>query len=243
MTSLAESDLDDILEFSISLAKKAGTIILEGSKAIRERLGASNSEAINSKINSVDLVTEWDVRVEEIVNNEIKERYPTFGFIGEESYSKGIRPPLTDDPTFCVDPIDGTTNFIHGFPFACISIGLIYRKKPVIGVIYNPFLDQLYSAVSTKGAYLNRTTRLPLTAPSPLPSISSALIGVEWGSSRSAPIMERKSRSFVRLAGNFDEGVVGGRMAHSLRSIGSAALNYCFVASGSLDIYWQVGCW
>ena len=80
--------------------------------------------------------------------------------IGEESFSSGSRPPLTDEATFCVDPIgrpsfgdhirvhedtsiDGTTNFVHGFPFVCISLGLIYKKQPVIGVIYNPFLDQM----------------------------------------------------------------------------------------------------
>lgn len=80
--------------------------------------------------------------------------------IGEESYSSGTRNELTDEPTYCVDPIgkanlyssrwylicdlpDGTTNFVHGFPFACISLGLIYQKRPVLGVIYNPFLDHL----------------------------------------------------------------------------------------------------
>lgn len=62
--------------------------------------------------------------------------------IGEESYSAGDE-HLTDEPTFCVDPIDGTTNFVHGFPFACVSIGLIYEKQPVVGVIFCPFLDQL----------------------------------------------------------------------------------------------------
>lgn len=79
--------------------------------------------------------------------------------IGEESYAAGARPELTDVPTFCVDPIgiflesrfnnqldvfvDGTTNFVHGFPFVCISLGLIYKQRPVLGVIYNPFLDHL----------------------------------------------------------------------------------------------------
>lgn len=65
--------------------------------------------------------------------------------VGEESWSAGQRDPLTDDPTFCVDPIDGTTNFCHGFPFYCISLGLIYKRRPIIGVVYNPSLDHLVS--------------------------------------------------------------------------------------------------
>lgn len=119
-----------------------------------------------------------------------------------------------------------------------VSIGFLYKKLPTIGVIYNPFLDQLYSALKGKGAFLNGNTPLPLHPPGPLPSLSSALMAVEYGSDRSKEIMELKARSFTRLAGDPQSGIEGGRMGHSLRSIGSAALNYSLVASGSLDIYW-----
>jgi myo-inositol-1(or 4)-monophosphatase len=121
-----------------------------------------------------------------------------------------------------------------------VSIGFLYKKLPTIGVIYNPFLNQLYSALKGKGAFLNGSTSLPLHPPGPFPSLSSALMAVEYGSDRSKDIMELKARSFTRLAGDPQGGVEGGRMGHSLRSIGSAALNYAFVASGSLDIYWYV---
>jgi myo-inositol-1(or 4)-monophosphatase len=224
-----------VLEFTVALAKRAGAIILEGSGHIRET-------SVKEKVNAVDLVTEWDVKVEQFVRDEIGKVYPTYKFVGEESYSSGERPSLTDDPTFCVDPIDGTTNFIHGFPYACISIGLIHKKKPILGVIYNPFLDQLYSALVGHGAYLNLATKLPTVAPMPLPSLQSALVGVEYGSSRSGPIMRKKVDSFQRLAGD-PKGVEGGQMVHSLRSLGSAALNFCMVASGAMDIYWEIGCW
>ena len=119
-----------------------------------------------------------------------------------------------------------------------VSIGFLYNKLPTIGVIYNPFLDQLYSGLKGKGAFLNETTRLPLHPPNPLPALSSALMAVEYGSDRSKDIMELKARSFTRLAGDPGSGVEGGKMGHSLRSIGSAALNFALVASGSLDIYW-----
>ncbi|CCL98067.1 uncharacterized protein FIBRA_00061 [Fibroporia radiculosa] len=238
---LSPSDLQSILVFTSSLARSAGELILEGSQAIR------STGNVDEKKNSVDLVTEYDVKVEELVKKELGGKYPTFKFIGEESYAAGSRPPLTDEPTFCVDPIDGTTNFVHGFPHACISLGLIYSMKPVLGVIYNPFLDQLYTGVKGQGAYLTQGTRgpvkLPLAVPRPLPSLSQALIGIEWGSDRSHSAIESKGDSFKRLAGNPKEGVTGGRMAHSLRSLGSAALNFAMVAQGGMDVYWEIGCW
>ena len=77
---------------------------------------------------------------------------------------------------------DGTTNFVHGFPFACISIGLIDQKRPVLGVIYNPFLDHLYHGVKRQGSFLIRNggtpQKLPLYGAKPLPSLGQALIGM-----------------------------------------------------------------
>lgn len=102
------------------------------------------------------------------------------------------------------DNLDGTTNFVHGFPYACISLGLIYKRRPVLGVIYNPFLDHLvrtpcragsqpcltplqYSGIKGQGSYLTRginsePVKLPLAPPRPLPSLQKALIGIIAGS-------------------------------------------------------------
>jgi len=242
---LTTQDLESILEFTVALARTAGDLILEGSEAIQS---ATASKDVNEKKNSVDLVTEYDVRVEELVKKELAHKYPTFKFIGEESYSAGSRPPLTDEPTFCVDPIDGTTNFIHGFPFVCISLGLICKRRPVLGVIFNPFLNHLYTGIKGKSSYLIKGNaqplKLPLSSPpKPLPSLSQALIAVEWGSDRGGKTIASKSASFGRLAGNPAQDVKGGKMAHSLRSMGSAALNFAMVAQGGLDLYWEVGCW
>ncbi|KAF7307144.1 Inositol-1-monophosphatase [Mycena indigotica] len=238
-----ELDLESILDFTVALAKRAGDLILEGSLAIQ----SAPASSINEKKNAVDLVTEFDVRVEELVKSELGSKYPAFKFIGEESYSAGDRAPLTDDPTFCVDPIDGTTNFVHGFPYVCISLGLIVKKRPVLGVIYNPFLSQLYTGIKGHGSFLTtsdgKRLKLPLaSSPKPLPSLSQALIAVEWGSDRAEKPISAKSSSFGRLAGDPSQ-VPGGKMAHSLRSVGSAALNFALVAQGALDLYWEVGCW
>jgi len=233
------SQLESIQDFTINLARKAGQLILQGSKEI-----LASPQSVNEKKNSVDLVTEWDLRVERLVQDEIRAKYPDFKFIGEESYSAGDEAPITKEPTFCVDPIDGTTNFVHGFPFVCISIGFILNGKPTLGVIYNPFLDELYHGITGQGSFLTRnqeTQRLPLSPPRPLKSLSEALIAVEWGSDRGMSIMEKRLDSLRKLAGDPAE-ISGAKMAHSMRNLGSAALNFAMVASGRLDIYWEIGC-
>jgi myo-inositol-1(or 4)-monophosphatase len=142
---------------------------------------------------------------------------------------------------------------VHGYPYACISLGLVDQRIPVLGVIYNPFLEHLYRGVRGAGSFLHTRTpalvtgtdteigapqRLPLAPASarPLPSLAGALIAVEWGSDRAQEPIRRKADSFSRLAAAPPHGV----MAHSLRSVGSAALNIALVAQGALDMYWCV---
>ncbi|GAA5905170.1 hypothetical protein JCM8208_000302 [Rhodotorula glutinis] len=235
-------DLEAVYAFTLQLAKDAGALILAGS--VKRTSSADATSGVDAKKNRVDLVTETDQAVEAFIKDKIASTYPTFKFIGEESFAGGERVSLTDEPTFIVDPVDGTSNFVHGLDFVCCSIGFTYKQVPVIGVIFNPFLNKLYSAREGHGAWLNETTRLPLTHPhpAPLPSLGDAIIGVEWGSDRSKNVIEKKGRTFMRLAGDGKE-VEGGVMAHSLRSIGSAALNYSMTAAGQLDLYWEIGCW
>ncbi|KAI1914907.1 hypothetical protein LOZ61_000952 [Ophidiomyces ophidiicola] len=167
-------------------------------------------------------------------------RWSISRFLGEETYQPGMR--LTNAPTFVVDPIDGTVNFVHGFPNACISLGFAIDRQPVVGVVFNPFTNMLYSAIRGQGAFLNRTTRLPLKgdAIEPLKGLSNALVGVEWGSDRSGQNWDTKIRTFEMLGKTREE---GGAMVHSMRSMGSAALNLCAVAAGFMDLYWEGGCW
>lgn len=121
-----------------------------------------------------------------------------FHSIGEESFAAGARPPLTDAPTFCVDPIgatplppyravltpltDGTTNFVHAFPYACISLALLYNRQPVLGVVYSPFLRRLYYAARGRGAWMeltdtNERVQLPVGGARPLRGLHEALLG------------------------------------------------------------------
>lgn len=165
--------------------------------------------------------------------------------MGEETYQPGDQ--LTDHPTFIVDPIDGTTNFFHGHPYLCVSLGLAIRQRPAVGVVYNPVTHTLYTAIRGRGAYLTDArhdrARLPLKAepePEPLRGLASCLVAVEWGSEREGNDYRVKRETFAKLCASERD---GGAMVHGIRSLGSAELNLCAVAAGHLDVYWEGGCW
>ncbi|KAF3401862.1 Inositol monophosphatase 2 [Penicillium rolfsii] len=226
-------NLKEIHDFLVSLAYKAGDII---TNAILDNLNSDTG----SKKNSADLVTEYDRAVENMISTSLKDKYPDYEFHGEETYDPTR--PLTDAPTFIVDPIDGTINFVHSFPYACVSLGFAVGRIPAVGVVYNPSTNTLYSAIKGQGAFRNQETRLPLKGEhvEPLSGLPNALVSIEWGSDRSGPNWETKVRTFERLGQSKED---GGAMVRSFRSLGSAALNLCSVAEGTMDLYWEGGCW
>ena len=224
---------------------------------------------------AADIVTETDKAVEKLVSTRLAAAYPSFRFMGEETYEPGDS--LTASPTFIVDPIDGTTNFVHGYPGACISAGFAIDRVPTVGVVYNPYTDVMFSAMRGNGAWMvkhacmcppagtapgskdGRSPRtasmalwatheanphahqLPLSRNVPeLGDLTSALVAVEWGSTRGDANFELKVRTFDKLAREKSQ---GGAMTQGIRSFGSAALNLCAVAAGQLDAYWEGGCW
>ncbi|EAL19532.1 hypothetical protein CNBG1610 [Cryptococcus deneoformans B-3501A] len=234
-------EYSEIFDFAYGLAEKASKIILDASA----KRWISTAD-LNEKKNSVDLVTETDELVERMIKSAVAKKYPQHKFIGEESYAAGDRPPLTDEFTWIVDPIDGTMNFVHSYPFVACSIGVAHKSRPVIGVIALPFLNQIFSARLGGGAYMNRDIPLPLTGgiPQPLSDLSRCMIGAEWGSDRGLSTFKHKASSFTKLAGDPSKGVDGGVMVHALRTTGSTACNAVAVAAGQLDIYWMLslGC-
>ncbi|KAF2761314.1 inositol monophosphatase [Pseudovirgaria hyperparasitica] len=236
-------DYQAVHDLLVSVAHRAGDMMTAATPV-------SGSTGI--KKNSADLVTETDQAVEKMVSTTLKQHYPDFAFMGEETYQPGDK--LTPAPTFICDPIDGTTNFVHRFHDVCISLGLAVARTPIVGVVYNPFTRTLWSAVQGQGAYkytdstaathstsaAARAQKLPLHDPAPMPDLSTCLVAVEWGSERTGNDFAVRSRTFARLCASKE---AGGAMVHGLRSFGSAALNLCEVASGTLDAYWEAGCW
>ncbi|KAF2487763.1 hypothetical protein BDY17DRAFT_320280 [Neohortaea acidophila] len=226
-------NLQEVHDFLVEVAHQAGEMITAA---------VPTAASSGTKKNSADLVTETDRAVEKMVSTRLQERYPDFLFMGEETYKEGDA--LTDKPTFVVDPIDGTNNFFHRHNYVCVSLGLAIEKKPAVGVVFNPYTNTLYTGIKGKGSYLTDAThkhaRLPLREPEAFQDLTHCLVAVEWGSDRDGNDYEVKCNTFRALAGSKES---GGAMVHGLRSLGSAELNLCGVASGALDMYWENGCW
>ena len=199
----------------------------------------SSGLAIESKgseaTQTVDLVTATDKAAEEFIINALKVEYPEHVFIGEESSFAGpgsefSSPPLelTDVPTWIIDPLDGTTNFVHGYPLVTVSIGLVVDKELAVGVVYNPLMDELCSAAKGCGTHLNGQRVRVGTAT----GVTSALVCNNIGSSRN-PDINKKATD--RLHALLEARIRG------LRNSGSAAQNMMHVACGRLDAYFEDG--
>ncbi len=133
--------MNDYLEFAKSIAKKAGKIVRDG----------YYSELIVETKGEQDFVTQIDKRAEKFIREEVEKTFPTHGFIGEES---GVTKKNAEF-VWVVDPLDGTTNFIHKIPFFGVSIALKRSGEVIVGVVYNPMTDEMFYAEKGKGAYLN----------------------------------------------------------------------------------------
>lgn len=224
------------LDYS-KVLEEVKSVILEAGKIIKTSL--ENREEISSSIevkdnNSSNVVTIVDKNVEQFLNSQLKTHFPSFLFIGEESTSSQVSQKinLTNAPTWVIDPLDGTTNFVHGIPFICISISLVVNKIPVIGVIYNPVTSDLYWAQKGKGSFLNGKKLPLLNKKEKLSSLEKCLILTEYGYHREEETVDKILGTIKNLLNN---------KVHGVRSFGSCALNMCFVAQGCADIYYEKG--
>ncbi|KAI1840313.1 hypothetical protein JX265_013752 [Neoarthrinium moseri] len=251
MPELSSEELQEIYTFAVQLGKDAGDLLMSFARA-RWSDNRYSVQAVVEKDSAVDIVTKADEDVEAFIKTSIEKRFPTHKFIGEETYSKGASRDylIGDDPTWCIDPLDGTVNYTHLFPMFCVSIGFVLNGKPTIGVINAPFLNQRFSACKGQGAWLNETQRLPLVRnpipPMPAQAPGGCVFSCEWGKDRKDRPdgnMHRKVESFVNMAA--EVGGRGGRggMVHGIRSLGSATLDLAYIAMGSFDIWWEGGCW
>ncbi|MGH0149219.1 UNVERIFIED_CONTAM: hypothetical protein FKN15_014629 [Acipenser sinensis] len=155
-----------------------------------------------------------------------------FSFIGEESVAAGESSILTDNPTWIIDPIDGTTNFVHRFPFVAVSIGFAVKKELEFGVVYSCMEDKMYTARKGKGAFCNGV-QLKVSGQE---DITKSLIITELGSNRNPDTVKRVLANMDRLLCV---------PVHGIRAVGTAAVNMCLVATGGADAYYEIGihCW
>ncbi|GAA5915501.1 hypothetical protein JCM6882_007911 [Rhodosporidiobolus microsporus] len=144
----ADLDLPALHRFAAELSIQAGAYLRDQALARTFAGGASHAldDSIQIKENAADLVTKADMHSEQMISGMIRERYPGHKIIGEESYSAGQekRFLLDDDPTWIIDPLDGTVNFVHLFPTCCVSIGFCVNKVPIVGAVFAPILGGLH---------------------------------------------------------------------------------------------------
>ncbi len=168
----------------------------------------------------IDLITEVDTACETTVVKALTEAFPEHGLLGEEGSSR----EGAVDARWIIDPLDGTTNFAHGFPFFCVSIGLEVAGVPTLGVVYAPILDELFVAVRGQGATRNGTA-----------------IGVSTTDTLIASMLCTGFPYHVNTGGDDNLIHFGNftRRAQASRRTGSAALDLCYVAMGRFDGFWE----
>uniref|UniRef100_A0A8C9Y722 Inositol-1-monophosphatase n=1 Tax=Sander lucioperca TaxID=283035 RepID=A0A8C9Y722_SANLU len=197
---------------------------------IREAL--QKDITVMHKSSPVDLVTETDQKVEQLIISSIKEKYPTHSFIGEESVAAGAPSVLTDNPTWIIDPVDGTTNFFSLFIWLFLNILYFSRSQIEFGIVYSCIEDKMYTARKGKGAFCNGD---PIKV-SGQEDISQSLVLTEMG-------FRKNPEHFKTMLANIK--TILTIPVHGIRSPGSAAVNMCLVACGSADAYYHMGihCW
>ena len=167
----------------------------------------------------VDLVTVADRKSEALILERIRAKWPTHDVLGEE----GARIETGSDYKWYVDPLDGTTNFAHGFPVFCVSLAIDYKGKRVAGVLYDPTRDELFSAESGSGAYLNgERMRVSTTA-----RLAECLVATGF------PSHKRHKNPNIFFYHQIT------LRTHGVRRAGSAALDLANVASGRFDGFWE----
>ncbi|SNB49679.1 inositol monophosphatase family protein [Thermoflexus hugenholtzii] len=168
----------------------------------------------------IDLVTEADLAAEQVLISRIREAFPDHQLLSEESGEILQRSPWL----WVVDPLDGTTNFAHGFPVFSVSIALLHEGQRVLGVVYDVMRDELFAARRGEGAFLNgRPIRVSRTS-----RLEAALLVTGFPYDRQESPFDN-TREFVALL----------KRCHGVLRVGSAALDLAAVAAGRLDGYWE----
>ena len=215
-------------DFAIKTAKKAGKLILKESE---------KNFKITQKKNKNDLVTEVDQKSEDLIIKEIQKKYPDHAIIAEESSfasKKKIEEYINAEYIWIIDPIDGTSNFVHGLPFYAVSIAL-YKQKDVsksknfqylegeivLGVIYAPKLDYLFYAEKRKGAYFNNKK----IKASKTNKVTNAMLSTGF------PYKNKEM--------NFPHFELMTKKSRAVRRFGAATLDFAFIAAGMLDGHWE----
>src|SRR5258706_15062261 len=203
-----------MLNTAVKAARKAGSIITRSSFDL-------DSLTVRRKRQN-DFVSEVDHAAEEAVIGVLREAYPSHGILAEESGASDAKA----DYVWVIDPLDGTTNFLHGFPQYCVSIALLHRGIPQQAVVLDPNRNELFTATRGVGAYLNdRRIRV-----SRVDRLADALMGTGFPF-KEVSVLDDYLRMFKQMT----------LSSSGIRRPGAAALDLAWVAAGRIDGFWEIG--
>lgn len=203
-----------MLNFAVETAREAGNVLVQ-------KLGTAK---VSTK-GDINLVTEADIAAENLIIERIRSHYPQHGILAEESGEAVLVGGRRSEWKWIIDPLDGTTNYAHGYPCFCVSIALERDGKLEIGVVYDPMRDEMFAAERGHGATLNdRKIRV-----SDVEQLSGAMLCTGF------PYNVRERPDFARDFTNFTMN------AQAVRRDGSAALDLAYVACGRFDGFWEDG--
>ena len=212
-TKLTKSKQGEKLKL-IDIVKEAGEIL---------KYGYYHSKKIGFK-SEVDLVTEYDLKIENFLKERLKDLYPAFEIVAEESFKEAQIP----SKAIFIDPIDGTTNFVHSIAYTCISVGIWEEGEPIEGVVYNPILDELFFAKRGEGAFLN-DKRVFVSNTSKL---INSLIATGF------PYTKIEMGKDYRWVIDTMKKILP--KTRDIRRLGSAAIDLCYVACGRFSGFYEV---
>eukprot|EP01135_Chromosphaera_perkinsii_P000192 Nk52_evm1s43 gene=Nk52_evmTU1s43 len=285
MSNLAKFSASDLDQAAVYLQYAYELCVDHAGPLIQQAFAQRDKQVMIKGDKSTDLVTETDQKVEKELIGALKKKYPSHGFIGEESTAaeeeqaaknksnktgsgtgtgQEQKKRKKEEWIWIIDPVDGTTNFVHGHAEVCICVGLALNGELIAGIVYNPILRDVYTGISSRGAFrisnldnLKQFPKLPSSqsvknfkSPSPLlrverlsvsksvSTLPQALVCTEMGSDRTPRVLEHVQRNLLALVSKPNP-------VHSIRCCGSAAMNMCHVARGSCDAYYEYGihCW
>jgi len=201
------------------IAYEAGKIIKEGYHTQKE---------ISHK-GIVDLVTDYDIKTEVFIIEKLKKALPEYTLVGEESYiSKKGANRYQYDKAIYIDPIDGTTNFIHTIPHLAISIGVWEKGEPTLAVVYNPILEEMFLAIRGEGAYCNQR-RLSVSSQDRLQQ-SLIATGFPYAKVNAGIEYQWVINCLTNLLPHIQD----------IRRLGAASLDLCYLAQGKTEAFYEI---
>jgi myo-inositol-1(or 4)-monophosphatase len=205
-----------MLNIAVRAARRAGSIMNRAS------LGGLEVRAKRAN----DFVTQVDRAAEDAIIEIVRKAYPEHGFLAEESGETRGSSKAGAEYVWVIDPLDGTTNFIHGFPQYCVSIGVQHRGALTHAVVYDPLKNELFTASQGRGAYLNdRRMRV-----SKCTRLEEALVGTGFPF-KELSRLDLYTKQLIGIMKN----------SSGVRRAGAAALDLAYVACGRLDAFWEMG--